>query len=94
MVIGDFDISISDYWGKIGNSVAIIVSIIYDNNVYEGLYCYTNESEVYFEVDDILEEKLDCVIGDTIEYNDILTYLMDNRVGYDEIYNQLDYIPI
>ena len=93
MIIGEFDVSISDYWGRMGEGVAVIISILYKEGVYEGLYCYTDvETDTIFEVDNDLEKELDCSIDETLEYEDIMKFISENTVGYDDIITELDEI--
>ena len=63
--------SILDYMGKIEQSIFVLVSFVYNNKYYEGIFVYTDE-QIMLNVDDDLEGVLGCTIKQYKEYEDIL----------------------
>jgi hypothetical protein len=85
--------SILDYMGKIEQSIFVLVSFVYNNKYYEGIFVYTDE-QIMLNVDDDLEEVLGCTIKQYKEYEDILRFLIKNVVPWSEMINRIDDIDL
>lgn len=86
-----FQTSILEYLGKLDDGVIILVSIIYENEYYEGTYFYTND-KIVFTVSEELENKIGHKITDDDEYKDLILSIIKKAVPYREIYNRIDNI--
>ena len=87
-------IDILDYLGKIDHGVITLISIIYDDEYYEGTFYYNKDNVLALTVDSSLEEKLECVIEEHEDYNEIMLSLIKKVVPVEEIINRLDKIDI
>lgn len=81
--------SILDYIGKIDKGILVLVSLVFENKYYEGMFFYTDE-HILINVDDNLEEAIGCKIENHKEYADILRFLIKNVVPWSEMLSRID----
>ena len=86
-------VSVLEYLGKLEMGVFVLLSIIYDNEYYEGTIYYYQENLV-FTISDELQEKIGCPIEEHPDYIDILKKTVKQLIPYSEIYNRLDEIKV
>jgi len=82
MRFGRLDITFKDYLGRIGPGITAALSILYKNEVYEGMCWYTEE---HFIIE--LPEEIENEIGKIEEYEEydkIITYLKSMSADYVE----------
>lgn len=84
MKFKEFDINIKEYIGRMGPGVVVVLSIIHDMKVYEGMYWYTDKQET-LEFPEEIENSIGTKIDDHVEYNNIMGYLKEIRSEYVEI---------
>lgn len=85
----DLNITIKDYIGNMEGGVTSVLSIVYDGKFYEGIYWYTNETQVITfpeELEDILLSKVE----NYEHYNDIKEALRKEEADYNSIIDNLD----
>ncbi len=85
----NLDITIKDYIGSMEGGVTSVLSIIFDGDAYEGIYWYTDESQV-ITIDEGLENKLGCKIEDYEHLESIKEELRKNEADYLTIIDKLD----
>ena len=85
--------SILDYMGKIEQSIFVLVSFVYNDKYYEGMFVYTDE-KIMLNVDDEFEKILGCDIKKHKEYEDILRFLIKNVVPWSEMINRIDDVDL
>lgn len=94
MEIGRFNISLTSYLGKIDNGVLALLSIIYDEETYEGTYWYKElENKQRYDVltiDYNLYTKLGNDINKEEEYEDLINYLKEKSMSYNKGISELD----
>ena len=81
--------SVLDYIGKIENGILTLVSFVYNDKYYEGMFYYTDE-QIMLNVDDEFEEAIGCDIKQHPEYSDILRFLLRNVVPWSEMITRID----
>lgn len=89
----DFKISVLDYLGRIDNGVIVLVSIVYKDKYYEGMYYYDNKNKV-LTVEDNLEKEINCKINDHYSYKDLINTLTKSVIPYDEIISRIDELDL
>ncbi len=82
-------VSILDYLGKVEGGILVLISLVYLGKYYEGMFYYTDE-RILINVDDKLEEAIECKIEKHEEYTDILRSLIKNVVPWGEMMNRID----
>lgn len=87
----DLDINIKDYMGQMENGVTSILSIIYKDKFYEGVYWYTDKIQI-ITFPENLESEMGIAIEDSEYYMDIIKTLRENEAKYASIINNLDII--
>ena len=87
MKIGELDISIKEYIGRIGPGILVSLSILHNEEIHEAMYWYTNtediieiNEELFNEIGEIEKHK---------DYNDIIEFLQQKRVDYSKA-NEFD----
>lgn len=87
MKFDKLDINIKDYLGRIGPGITVVLSIIYQTKVYEGMYWYTDEVHV-LEIPNEIENDIG-KIEEYSEYKSIMDHLKEITADYKEIAPQL-----
>ena len=87
MKFGETDVTIKEYLGKLGAGVVVALSLLHKEEIFEGMYWYT-------ETDDVLSfpEKIENEVGNIMESEnkeDIIRYLRDNVPPYYDIIKSL-----
>lgn len=80
MKIGELDISIKEYLGRIGPGILVSLSVLYNEKVYEAMYWYTNVEDIIEINEDLLAE-----IGEIEKHEDydkVIEFLKEKRVDY------------
>ena len=85
----NLDISIKSYLGKIGDGVLVLLSVKYNEDLYESTYWYTEELDVI-----TFDEDLKGILGefekmDKEDINNIISFLKKNTSDYNEVIDQL-----
>ena len=83
----EIKVSILDYLGKIEKGIIVLISLVYNDKYYEGMFVYTDE-QISLSVDDSLE----LIIGDIKKHKDyveILKFLIKNVVPWSEMIDKL-----
>jgi len=82
MEFNELDISIKDYLGRMGPGIVALLSVIYNEQVYEALYWYTEDihkiqlpKELQQDIGEIEKHK---------NYEQIMEYLKNNTLDYKE----------
>ena len=88
MKFGELNRNIKDYLGRIGPGVTVVLSIIYQTKVYEGMYWYTEDIQL-IEIDNKIEETIG-KIEEYEEYDNIIKHLMEITADYKEVAPQLE----
>jgi len=73
------EISITDWVGKINNGIAVLLSLIIDDNQYEIIYWF-NEKEINLEIENSFYKKYNIKDIKDYEYFNHLIYYIDNFV--------------
>lgn len=82
-------IDILDYLGKINGGVLVLISLLYEDEYYEGSFFYT-EDMLAITPDEKLEEKLESKIEDWEGYEALMLELLKKVVPYKEMYSRVD----
>lgn len=90
MTFSNLDLSIKDYIGLVRDGVSTVVTIKYNNNIYESIYWYDDVNSL-FTIDDSLETLIGH-ISTHENYNDIMLYLKDSVPPYSELKGKLPVI--
>lgn len=85
----DLNISIKDYIGNMEGGVTSVLSIVYNGKFYEGIYWYTNETQVVTFPED-LEQVIGCRVEDYTDFVAIKESLRKEEADYNSIINNLD----
>lgn len=85
----DLNINIKDYIGNMEGGVTSVLSIVYDGKFYEGIYWYTNETQVVTFPED-LEQVIGCRVEDYSDFDAIKESLRKEEADYNSIINNLD----
>jgi len=88
-IIENLDITIKDYIGNLEGGVTALISIIYNDKYYEGIYWYTNTTQVITFPHD-LEKEMGVKVEDFIHFEKIQKHLRSLEVGYDTIIDNLE----
>lgn len=83
MQFQNLDISIKDYLGILQDGISVILSIKYENELYESMYWYNTDVQII-----ILDDNLELLIGAIQEkeyYNDVMSFLKEACPVYEEI---------
>lgn len=86
----DLDISIKSYLGKIEGGILVLLSIKYDNKIFETTYWYTEKLDVV-----TFDKDLKSLIGDFEKLSDknkksIISFLRNNTSEYNDIIKDLN----
>ncbi len=88
MEFNGLNINIKEYLGIFNTGVIVILSIIHDSKVYEGIYWYTADFSVIQ-----LPQDLETLLGGKVEeleyYNGMLSFMKESVEKYDEIFPKL-----
>ena len=90
MKFNGLDISIKDYLGRMGPGIIVLLSVIYNDEVFEGMLWYTNRDYVLE-----IPEELKKIIGEIKEYDkydDIINFLKKEVGLYEEIIKEMEEI--
>lgn len=90
MQFQNLDISIKDYLGILQDGVSVILSIKLDNEIFESMYWY-NENTNLIILDDELEFKIGA-IQEKEYYADLILYLKETCPTFSEIKPNLQII--
>ena len=90
MKINNLDISILSYIGRLGPGVLTDLSIIYEDNKYQGMVFYTDK-DLVLEIQEELRVKMGN-IEDFSGYHEIIKYLNDSLIKYEDIATTLEEI--
>ncbi|CAG7580963.1 MAG: hypothetical protein SLAVMIC_00616 [uncultured marine phage] len=86
----NLNVSITNYLGQLEEGVVVLLSVKYNDNIYEATYWYDSTYKVL-----TLEEKLENEIEGEIEGHDqLMEFLDENTSDFDEIYSTLDPIKL
>lgn len=80
MKIGELDISIKEYLGRIGPGILVCLSILHNDDIHEAMYWYTNNEDIIEISKELFEEIGE--IENHKDYDDIIKFLQDKRVDY------------
>ena len=75
---------IKNYMGILDVGIAVMVTIIYELEVYEAIYWYDNDGNSVLTVRPDLEEKIGCKIEDFLEYHVMMLDLKDKVSPFEE----------
>lgn len=89
----EIKVSILDYLGKIEKGILVLVSLIYQEKYYEGMFFYTDE-QMLLNVEDELEQVIGCKIEQHKDYKEILRYLIKNVVPWNEMITRIDELDL
>lgn len=89
----EIKVSILDYLGKIEKGILVLVSFVYQEKYYEGMFFYTDE-QILLNVDDEFEKTLGSKIEQHKEYKEILRYLIRNVVPWSEMITRIDELDL
>lgn len=87
-------VDILDYLGTIQNGALVLISIVYENEYYEGTFYYNKDNILALTVEERLEKVLGCSIEEWRDYNEIMISLIKRVVPVNEIVSRLDEIDI
>jgi hypothetical protein len=87
-------VDILDYLGTIQNGALVLISIVYENEYYEGTFYYNKDNILALTVEERLEKVLGCSIEEWRDYNEIMVSLIKRVVPVNEIVSRLDEIDI
>jgi hypothetical protein len=90
MQFSELNISIKDYMGRMGPGVVVLLSMIHNEKVYEGMLWYTNKDYVLEIPEDLKKE-----IGEIKEHKDyeaIIGFLKSEVGEYTEIVEKMNEI--
>ena len=90
MEFNNLDITIKDYIGLIEKGIGVIVTIKYEEAIFEGLFWYDNNHHL-LTIDDSLEEKIG-PIKQMETYASMLEFLKNSVPPFDELRNTLPII--
>ena len=86
MIIGKYNVSLNSYLGKVESGILALLSIIYEDETYEGTYWYkvsdTDKRYDVITVDCYLDDKLGYDFSEDENYEEILKYLIENSIEY------------
>jgi hypothetical protein len=88
-ITDNMNIKIKDYIGRMEGGVTTALSIIYDNNAYEGIYWYSESNEVITFPEE-LEQVLNSKVEDYEHYDKIKETLRISRADFNTIIDKLD----
>ena len=88
-ITDDLNINIKDYIGNMEGGVTSVLSIVYDGKFYEGIYWYTNETQVITFPEE-LEKVIGCRVEDYEHFNTIKENLRNEEADFETIINNLD----
>ncbi len=95
----NWNISIKDYMGRVGDGILTLVTIVYEGVVYDATYWYNSEKQVV-TISDELKPILGVVdIEEHKEYQQLLLKLKKISVPHTDMINSIDdldlakYIP-
>jgi hypothetical protein len=77
---------IIDYIGQLAGGIYVVLSLNYNDEFYEGIFCY-EKTKVALSVEKNLEKKLNCNIEDWKEYNQLMLNILNKVVPYDQMIN-------
>jgi hypothetical protein len=89
----EIKVSILDYLGKIEKGILVLVSFVYQGKYYEGMFFYTDE-QILLSVEDDFEKIIGCKIDEHKEYKEILKYLINNVVPWNEMITRIDELDL
>ena len=84
----DIKVSILEYLGKVETSIIVLISLVYNNKYYEGIFIY-NDEKISLSIDDNLEKEIG-PIKEYKEYVDILRFLLKSVSPWSEIINTIN----
>lgn len=85
----NIDIGIKEYLGRIGTGVVVMLSIIYDESIYEGVYWYNNDLAIlHFPIE--LEELMGQSIESYEYYDEIMAHILNERSLYSDIVPKME----
>jgi len=85
----EIKISILDYLGKLEKCVFVLISLVYKDKYYEGIFIY-DDVDCHLTVDSNLENELGVKIKNYSEYEKLINELKKSVVPWEEIINMTD----
>lgn len=82
-------ISILEYLGLVNDGVLMLISIVYNENYYEGTFYYTDK-DILLTVSEDLEKDLGHSIKEDENYIKILKDILQKMAPYEEVKNKLE----
>ena len=79
--------------GKIEKGILVLVSFVYQEKYYEGMFFYTDE-QILLNVDDEFEKAIGSKIEQHKDYKEILRYLLRNVVPWSEMITRIDELDL
>lgn len=89
----DIQFDILDYLGKVNDGIIVLISLSYEGEYYESTLYYKDRL-VALTPDNLLEDKLECVIEDWEGYNELMMDILKKIVPYEEMINRVDDIDM
>lgn len=80
---------ILDYMGKINDGCLVLISLVHEQEYYEGTFYYT-KNMLALTVERRLEEKLGCIIEQWPGYRELMLDLIKKVVPLEEIITRID----
>lgn len=77
---------IIDYIGQLAGGIYVVLSLNYNDEFYEGIFCY-EKTKVALSVEKSLEKKLNCDIEDWQGYNQLMLNILKKVVPYEQMIN-------
>lgn len=87
-------VDILDYMGKINDGVLTLISLMYEEDYYEGTFYYDKNNLIALTVERRLEEKIGCIIEEWPGYRELVLSIIKKIVPVEEIINRLDDIDL
>ena len=85
----NLDISIKDYIGTMEGGITSLLSIIYNDVSFEGVYWYTDDTQV-ITISEDLEVVIDSKIEDYEYIDNIKQYLRESEAKFESIFSKLE----
>lgn len=85
----DIKFDILDYIGKYKNGVVCLISLLFKEKYYEGIFYYTDDKLV-ISIEDTLETKIGTKIENWEGYDKLMLDLVSRVIPKNEIINRLD----
>ncbi len=77
---------IIDYIGQLAGGIYVVLSLNYNDDFYEGIFCYEKKT-VALSVENKLERRLNCDIEEWPGYNQLMLSILNKVVPYEQMIN-------